>query len=104
MDPAKIQTILEWTTPRAVSDIWSFLGMASYYRRFIQDFRFIAIPMTKLTRKNVKFIWDEKCEQSFEMLKMRLTTSLVSTLLDGNDCFVIIVMHLSHDWLCTNAT
>ena len=56
-------------------DIRSFLGLAGYYRRFILDFSRIAAPMTRLTRKGVSFIWDDRCESAFEELKKKLTSA-----------------------------
>ena len=53
VDPAKIQTVLEWPTPKTVTDIRSFLGLTGYYRKFIKDFSLIVIPMTRLTRKDI---------------------------------------------------
>ncbi|POO01353.1 hypothetical protein TorRG33x02_026600, partial [Trema orientale] len=53
VDPAKIEVVLEWERPRNVTEVRSFLGLAGYYRRFVQDFSRIALPLTKLTRKDV---------------------------------------------------
>ena len=65
VDPAKVQAVLEWKAPTNVKEIRSFLGMAGYYRRFIEGFSRIAGPMTKLLRKNTRFEWTDKCEASF---------------------------------------
>ncbi|KAA3483103.1 DNA/RNA polymerases superfamily protein [Gossypium australe] len=73
VDPSKILAIVEWKPPRNVSDIRSFLGLASYYKWFVKGFSMIAIPMTRLLHKDVKFEWTEKCQQSFEKLKTLLT-------------------------------
>ena len=54
-----------WEQPRTVTEVWSFLGLAGYYRRFVKDFSVIALLLTRLTRKDVKFEWDNNCEQSF---------------------------------------
>ena len=56
-------------------EIHSFLGLAGYYRRFIEDFSRLTVPMTRLTRKEVKFDWDDRCEEAFQELKIRLTTA-----------------------------
>jgi hypothetical protein len=77
VNPDKVQTVLEWQAPKNVKEIRSFLGMAGYYRRFIEGFSKIAGPMTKLLRKNVPFVWNEKSEKSFQELKERLTTTPV---------------------------
>ena len=65
VDPSKIQDVLNWKTPESVSEIWSFLGLAGYYRRFVPDFSKIARPMTELLKKGVKFVWNIKCEKAF---------------------------------------
>ena len=52
----------QWERPKSVFEIRSFLGLAGYYRRFIEDFSWLAAPMTRLTRKEVKFVWDDSCE------------------------------------------
>ena len=68
---------MEWEAPKNVKEIRGFLGMAGYYRRFIEGFSKRAVPMTKLLRKNVPFVWDDKCEKSFQTLKEKLTTAPV---------------------------
>ena len=57
-----------------MSEICNFLGLAGYYRRFIEGFSKLAKPMTALLEKNTKFVWSEKCQASFDELKKRLTT------------------------------
>ena len=75
--------------PKTVKDIKSFLGLAGYYRKFVQDFSNIAAPLTKLTRKEVKFIWTEECAKAFEELKHRLTTAPILKLPTGTGGMVI---------------
>jgi hypothetical protein len=65
MDPSKVQDVLSWSAPTSVSDIWSFLGSAGYYRRFIEGFSKISKPMTQLLEKDKKFEWTSACEASF---------------------------------------
>ena len=65
------------------------MGLAGYYRRFIQGFSSIAIPLTRLTRKEVKFNWTDDYEQSFQELKTKLTTAPVLAIPDGKSDFVI---------------
>ena len=89
VDPAKVEAVMHWRQPKSVSDIRSFLGFAGYYRRFIQDFSKIASPMTKLLRKGIKFVWTQQCEESFQELKKRLTTTPILTLPFGQGGFVI---------------
>ena len=79
VDPRKIEVIIEWKPPRNVMEVRSFLGLASYYRRFVKGFSLTAAPMMRLLQKNVKFEWSEKCQASFEKLKAFLTEALVLT-------------------------
>ena len=62
MDPQKVAAVEKWEQPRTVTEVRSFLGLAGYYRRFVKDFSVIALPLTRLTRKDVKFEWDDNCE------------------------------------------
>ena len=82
VDPTKVDTGTKREAPTTVGEIRSFLGLAGYYRRFIENFSKIAKPMTKLLNKDTKFIWTEQCEASFQELKKRLVTSPVSILPD----------------------
>jgi hypothetical protein len=77
MNPSKVESVLEWKSPKSAKEIRGFLGMAGYYRRFIEGFSKIAGPMTKLLWKNTPFMWSEQCEQSFQTLKEKLTTAPV---------------------------
>ncbi|GJZ97352.1 putative reverse transcriptase domain-containing protein [Tanacetum coccineum] len=70
VDPAKIESIKDWA--KTPTEIHQFLGLAGYYRRFIEGFSKIAKPMTKLTRKNIRFDWSEKAEAAFLLLKQKL--------------------------------
>ncbi|KAM2845222.1 hypothetical protein COP1_027684 [Malus domestica] len=78
-----------WEQPRTVTEVQSFLGLAGYYRWFVKDFSVIALPLTRLTRKEVKFEWDDNCEQSFQQLKYYLTYAPVLALLDDSGNFEI---------------
>ena len=69
MDPKKMEAVLKWEIPTNVSEVRSFLGVAGYYRWFVEGFSIIAGPMTKLLREDVKFRWDEHCQRSFDELK-----------------------------------
>ena len=71
VDPAKIEAIINWERPKTPTKVRSFMGLAGYYRRFVQDFSKIATPLTKLTRKNEKFEWNDKCEASFSRIKAK---------------------------------
>ncbi|XP_058726049.1 uncharacterized mitochondrial protein AtMg00860-like [Vicia villosa] len=84
MDPSKVEALVNWERPKNVSEVRSFLGLAGYYRRFIKGFSQIALPLSRLTRKETQFVWDEKCEESFIELKKRLTTAPVLVIPDIN--------------------
>ncbi|KAK8623622.1 hypothetical protein V6N13_064989 [Hibiscus sabdariffa] len=77
VDPGKIEAIVSWKQPKNVSEIWSFLGLAGYYRRFVEGFSIIAAPLTKLLKKDVPFVWTEAQRDSFEKLKEALTQAPV---------------------------
>jgi hypothetical protein len=89
MDPSKIQDVLSWNTPTSVGNIRSFLGLAGYYRRFIEGFSRISKPMTELLEKDKKFKWMPVCEVSFQELKKLLTTAPVLAMLDMEKPFLI---------------
>ena len=89
VDPQKIEAIVDWKPPTNVTEVRSFLGLASYYRKFVEGFSKIATPLTKLTRKEEKFIWSEACQNSFDELKQRLTTAPVLTLPSGSEGFTV---------------
>ncbi|KAK4395668.1 Transposon Tf2-12 polyprotein [Sesamum angolense] len=88
-DPAKVKAIMEWEPPKNVSEVRSFLGLAGYYRRFVKDFSVVAKPLTNLLKKNAPFNWNDKCAQSFEKLKKRLTSAPILTLLSGDRGYVV---------------
>ena len=77
VDLEKVEAVMSWERPKSVFEICSFLGLAGYYRRFIKDFPRLATPMMRLTRKEVKFDWDDRCEEAFQELKRRLTSALI---------------------------
>jgi hypothetical protein len=87
--PDKVQSVLDWVTPSSVKDVQSFLRLAGYYRRFIENFSKIAKPMTELLKKNKKFEWSEKAEEAFQLLKTKMTTAPVLALPDTSKEFVI---------------
>jgi hypothetical protein len=82
VDPAKVKEIVAWSIPTTVMDIWSFLRLAGYYRRFIKGFSKIAKPMTSLLEKGREFKWDKKCQDSFNQLKLRLMSPPVLVMPD----------------------
>ena len=79
VDPKKIEVVVEWKPPRNVTEVHSFLGLAGYYRRFVKGFSMTASPMTRLLQKNVKYEWSEKCQRSFNKLKVFLIEALILT-------------------------
>ncbi|WMV41436.1 hypothetical protein MTR67_034821 [Solanum verrucosum] len=89
VDTQKIEAVQNWPRPTSPIDIRSFLGLAGYYRLFVEVFSSILSPSTKFTQKIVKFQWTEACEKSFEELKTRLTTAPVLTLREGTQGFVV---------------
>ncbi|KAL4020916.1 hypothetical protein IC575_019704 [Cucumis melo] len=89
VDPAKIEAVTSWTRPSTVSEVRSFLGLAGYYRRFVENFSRIATPLTQLTRKGAPFVWSKACEDSFQNLKQKLVTAPVLTVPDGSSSFMI---------------
>ncbi|KAD4586323.1 hypothetical protein E3N88_23924 [Mikania micrantha] len=89
VDPAKIDAVKNWSTPKTPTEIRSFLGLAGYYRRFISNFSRIAVPLTALTQKNRPYEWGPKQEEAFQTLKQKLCDAPVLTLPDGNDDFVV---------------
>jgi hypothetical protein len=86
---SKVLDVLRWNAPTSVSDIKSFLGLAGYYRSFIEGFSKISKPMTKLLEKDKKFKWTPACEARFLELNKRLMTALILVMLDMEKPFSI---------------
>jgi hypothetical protein len=93
VDPEKIESIREWSAPKNVREVKSFMGLDGYYRRFIVGFSRIAHPITSLQRKEKKFKWTKYCERSFQQLKQLLTNAPILRTTNPNEDFVV----------CTNA-
>ena len=89
VDPGKIEAVSNWPRPTNVHEVRSFLGLAGYYRRFVEGFSKIASSLTILTRKNVRFQWSDACEKSFQELKRRLVTAPILTIPSGSGGFVV---------------
>nr|GFD17277.1 transposon Ty3-G Gag-Pol polyprotein [Tanacetum cinerariifolium] len=79
MDPAKVEAITMWPRPTSVTEVRSFLGLAGYYRIFVEGFSRLALPLTKLMSKAKNFVWNEEREKRFEELKQRLVSAPVLT-------------------------
>ena len=73
VEQAKVEAIQGWPVPETITQVRSFLGLAGFYRRFVQDFSTIATPLHELTKKGVSFSWGEAQENSFNILKDKLT-------------------------------
>ncbi|XP_019252755.1 PREDICTED: uncharacterized protein LOC109231550, partial [Nicotiana attenuata] len=84
VDPRKVEAVQSWPRPSSTTQIRSFLGLAGYYRRFVEGFSSIAAPMTRLTQKGAPFQWTEECEASFQKLKTALTTAPILMLPTGS--------------------
>jgi hypothetical protein len=93
VDPEKIEAFREWSAPKNVTDLRSFMGIAGYYKIFIEGFSKITHPITSLQRKGVKFQWTLVCERSFQHLKQLLTSAPILRIADPNEDFIV----------CTNA-
>ena len=89
VDPAKIEAVKNWEAPKTPTEIRSFLGLAGYYRRFIENFSKIALPMTTLTQKDNKFDWGPKQEKAFQRLKQKLCDAPILSLPEGTENFVV---------------
>eukprot|EP00253_Pinus_taeda_P026214 PITA_26214 len=89
VDPEKIKTIMDWPTPKDVADIQSFMGLAGYYRRFVEGFSRVAYPITSLQKKGKAFKWTVDCQWSFEQLKHLLTTAPVLCVADPEKEYVV---------------
>ncbi|KAK4389735.1 Retrovirus-related Pol polyprotein from transposon.6 [Sesamum angolense] len=88
-DSAKVKAILEWEPPKNVSEVQNFLELVGYYRRFVKDFSVVANPLTNLLKKNAPFNWNDKCAQSFEKLKKRLTSAPILALPSGDGGYAV---------------
>ncbi|KAG1536699.1 hypothetical protein G6F49_012934 [Rhizopus delemar] len=89
MDQSKVSAITNWPTPRSVHDIQVFLGFSNFYRRFIQDYSKLTVPMTALTKKNVPFVWSTEADQSFQQLKTAFTSAPILHHFDPSSKIII---------------
>eukprot|EP00253_Pinus_taeda_P004645 PITA_04645 len=79
---------MEWPIPKDVADIWSFMGLARYYRRFVEGFSKVAFPITSLQKKGKAFQWTSNCQKSFEQLKRLLTTAPILSIANHDKDYV----------------
>ena len=89
VDPQKIEAIVNLKPPMNVIEIQIFLGLAGYYQKFVEGFSNLVAPLTKLTRKEEKFVWLKACQQSFNELKWKLTSAPVLTVLSKQDGYTV---------------
>ncbi|KAJ0824772.1 putative nucleotidyltransferase, Ribonuclease H [Helianthus annuus] len=89
VDPSKIEAIKNWEAPKTPTEVRQFLGLAGYYRRFIENFSKIAQPLTALTQKDKKYDWGVKQEEAFQLLKSKLCDAPILSLPEGTEDFVI---------------
>jgi hypothetical protein len=89
VDPRKTEAVMNWERPSNVNEIRSFLGLAGYYRRFVEGFSKLSGLLTALTKKNARFIWSDECEECFQELKRKLVSAPVLTLPKELEKFVI---------------
>ncbi|XP_050919056.1 uncharacterized mitochondrial protein AtMg00860-like [Lathyrus oleraceus] len=89
VDPSKVDTVLQWETLKSVTEIKSFLSLVGYYRRLIEVFSRLSLPLSQLTQKGQAYVWDVKCEESFQEFKKKLTIAPVLTLLNPSVSLVV---------------
>ena len=88
-DKSKVDKISSWPTPTNLQQLQQFLGLASYYRRFIKDFATISKPLHRLTEKKTPFHWSPECAEAFNQLKQLLTTAPVLSFPDFSCKFIL---------------
>ena len=89
MDPEKIEAIMNWPTPRNVTDVRYFMGLVGYYMRFIEEFSRVAHAITSLQKKGMKFEWTSRCEESFQRLNNFLTSAPILKVANLEKDFVV---------------
>jgi hypothetical protein len=89
VDPEKVKAVVEWTRATSVFEIRSFLGLAGYYRHFVEGFSNLSRPLSAFTKKNPHYVWTDEYEHSFEELKKRLVTAPVLALPTRSRNFVV---------------
>ncbi|KAI3802312.1 hypothetical protein L1987_30442 [Smallanthus sonchifolius] len=89
VDPAKVEAIKNWAAPTTPTEVRQFLGLAGYYRRFIEGISKIAQPLTSLTQKDKPYNWSETQESAFQLLKQKLCSTPILSLPEGTDDFVV---------------
>jgi hypothetical protein len=90
MDPDKVKAIVDWPAPKNVGELRSFLGLAGYYRKFVQHFSKLALPLSALLQKDTSYVWNEECMRAFAQLKAALAAEPV--LITPNDRLPYVVV------------
>ena len=88
-ESAKTERISNWPTPKSLTEVRSFLGLANYYRNFVKNFSDLAYPLTRLTEKNIPFVWSDDCQRSFDSLKSTLVSTPVLAYPDFSKEFIL---------------
>jgi hypothetical protein len=88
-DPTRVKHVQEWGTPKRAKDVRSFVGLCSYYRRFVPHFASIAEPLHRLMGKNAEFKWSSEADQAFKTLKEKLTSAPVLSAPDWSQPFIL---------------
>jgi hypothetical protein len=89
VDPKNVAYVVNWQRHSTITEIHSFLGLAGYYRRFVQNFSSIAKLLTRLTEKGVDFEWDNDCEVSFQTVNHKLVNAPILSLSESGKCFMV---------------
>lgn len=89
VDPKKIKTIMDWPVRRDVEDIRSFMGLAGYYKQFVEVFSRVEYPITSLQKKGRAFRWTPECQKKIEQLKHLLTIAPILNIVDPNKEYVV---------------
>jgi len=89
VDLQKIEAVMNWSRPKNPTEVRSFLGLAGYYHRFVQNFSKVATLLTNLTRKVTTYEWTEQCKEAFQELKKRLTSASILALHTADKDFVV---------------
>ncbi|GFR00263.1 retrovirus-related Pol polyprotein from transposon 17.6 [Trichonephila clavata] len=88
-DPQKVSAVKDWRRPKNMHELRSFLGLCTYYRRFVKGFSSIARPLHRLTENKQKFLWTDECEEAFNSLKAALTSSPILVYPDPEKQFIL---------------
>ncbi|XP_062103669.1 uncharacterized mitochondrial protein AtMg00860-like [Humulus lupulus] len=89
VDPIKIEVVRDWPKPKNAFEVMSFLGLARYYRKFVEGFLEIATPLTESTKKNLKFVWTEECERSIQEIKGKIIITPILSLPTNDERFIV---------------